>query len=254
VHAVLDGPADAPPVVLSGSLGSTVAMWQPQLPALAERFRVIRFDTRGHGRSPVPPAPYTIDDLGADALALLDRLGLPAVAWCGVSLGGMVGMWLAAHAPERVHRLVLCCASARFVPLQTWVDRAATVRAAGSTAAIADAVVDRWFTAAFVTAHPDVVERARAMIASTPAEGYAACCGAIERADLRAELRRIDAPTLVLAGRADPATPPGHAEQIVAGIPGSRLVVLPDAAHLANVEQPDAVNRLIVDHLAEEAT
>jgi len=249
VAATVGGPPSAPTVVLSNSLGSTSAMWDPQYPALAERLRIVRYDHRGHGESPVPPAPYELADLGADAIALLDRLGLEHVHWCGLSLGGMVGMWMAINAPERIDRLVLCCTSARLGPPEMWVDRAATVRAEG-VGAIADAGIERWLSPAFMEREPEAAARVKAMLIATPAEGYAACCGVIERMDQVDQLDRIGAPTLVIAGAEDPATPPDHGELIASRIPGARLEIVPDARHLATIEQPAAMTELILDHLA----
>ena len=251
VHHAVEGRPDAPTLVLSNSLGSTPAMWDRQMSALTRHFRVIRYDHRGHGRSPVPPGPYDIEDLGRDLVALLDRLGVARAHVCGLSIGGMVGMWVAAHAPDRVDRLVLCCTSASLGPPEAWAERAATVRSRG-TAAVADAVVARWFTPGYAARNRRLVAEMRAMLAATPAEGYAACCGAVERMDLRPDLGAIRAPTLVIAGADDPATPPSHAERIAEGIAGSRLVVIEDAAHLVNVEQADAVDRLVIDHLTGE--
>ena len=247
VDYVVDGPPDAPPLLLSSSLGATAQMWEPQL-ELADRFRIVRYDHRGHGRSPVPSGRYELADLGADALALLDRLEIERAHLVGLSLGGMVAMWVAAHAPERVGRLVLLSTSAKLGPPQAWADRATAVRA-GGTGAIADTVVGRWFTPEYASAHPDVVRRFRDMIAATPPDGYAACCGAIERMDLEPELTRIRAAALVIAGTDDPATPPVHAERIVAGISGATLELLPRAAHLANVSAADTVNALIAAFL-----
>jgi 3-oxoadipate enol-lactonase len=247
VHHEIAGPDDAPVLVLSNSLGSTIAMWDPQVPALAERLRVVRYDHRGHGGSPVPPGPYELADLGADALALLDRLGVQRAHWCGLSLGGMVGMWMAINAPERIDRLVLCCTSARLGPPSMWADRAATVRAEGVDA-IADAGIGRWLTPGFIERDPATAADVRAMLAATPAEGYAACCGAIEHMDLIPELGAIRAATLVIAGSQDPATPPEHGERIAAGIPGARLELV-DAAHLATIEQPAAMTELVAKHV-----
>jgi 3-oxoadipate enol-lactonase len=237
-------------VLLGGSLGSALAMWDPQLPTLAERFRVIRYDHRGHGGSALPAGPYELADLGGDVLALLDRLGVERAHHVGLSLGGMVAMWLAAHAPERVDRLALLCTSAQLGPPQRWIDRAAAVLAAGDTGAVADAVVAGWFTPGYAAREPARVAAARAMIAATPPDGYAACCGAIERMDLTGDLASITAPTLVIAGAEDPAAPLVHAERLVAGIRGARLSVVPDAAHVANLEQPAAVTKLLLDHLS----
>ena len=243
-----DGPEDAPVLVLSNSLGTTNEMWEPQLPALTESFRVLRHDRRGHGRSEVPPGPYTIADLGRDVLELLDSLELERVSYCGLSIGGMDGMWIAANAPERLDRLCLCSTSANLGPPELWVDRAATVRADG-TDAVADATMGRWFSSAFHEAHPEVVARFREMVASTPAEGYASCCEAIRDWDFRDELGRISAPTLVLSAEVDPSTPPEHGRLIADGIPGASFVVIPEAAHLVNVERPAEVDEAILGHL-----
>jgi 3-oxoadipate enol-lactonase len=237
------------PLLLGGSLGTTLSMWDPVLPALAAACRVIRFDTRGHGGSPVPAGPYGIDELGGDVLALMDRLGLERASYCGLSIGGMVGQWLAIHAPERIDRLVLLCTSAHLPPAEGWHDRAATVRAAGSAAAVADAVVERWFTPAFAAANADVVARYKAMIGSVAAEGYAGCCEAIAGMDLRPGLERVTVPMLVVAGAQDPATPPEHGAAIAAAVGAGRLEVLDPGAHLIAVERPDEIGRLILQHV-----
>ncbi|GAA2845688.1 3-oxoadipate enol-lactonase [Streptosporangium fragile] len=241
LHYEIDGPADARPVVLAGSLGTTLEMWDPQVGKLAEHFRVVRFDHRGHGRSPVNGS-CSIADLGGDVLELLDTLELSKVSFAGLSLGGMVGMWLASHAPERIDRLALLCTSAKLGTPASWSERAEAVRA-GGTVSIAEAAAARWFTPAFTGRGPYL-----SMLAGIPAEGYAACCEAIGAMDLRPDLPSITAPTLVIAGADDPATPPEHAERIVEGISGARLAVLPGAAHLANVERPEEVSRLLVGH------
>jgi len=248
LHHVIDGPDDAPAVVLFPSLGSTLELWEPQVAALAEHFRVVRVDPRGHGGSPVPQGPYSIDDIGGDVVALLDRLGIERAHVVGVSLGGMVAMWLAAHAPERVERLALICTSAYLPPATNWIERAETVRAKG-TGSIADVAVGRWFTEGFRAREPERVAAAVAMLEATPDEGYAACCEAIAGMDLREDLPRITADTLVIAGADDPATPPSHAEAIVGSVPGARLQIVPDAAHLATLEQPEAIGALVVAHL-----
>lgn len=250
IHHVDEGPREAPVLVLAGSLGSTVEMWQPQVAPLAERFRLIRVDHRGHGGSTVPPGPYGMADLAGDVLALLDRLGLDRVAWCGLSMGGCVGMYLASEAPERISRLTLCCTSSYWPDASVWSDRIAAVES-GGTGAIAEAVVSRWFTPAFAAAHPDVVADAVRQVTDTPDGGYAACCAALRDFDHRARLGAITAPTLVIAGSADPSTPvEPHARTIVDGIPGARLEVL-DAAHLATIEQSDQATALIAAHSRE---
>jgi 3-oxoadipate enol-lactonase/4-carboxymuconolactone decarboxylase len=248
VHAVTEGPPDAPVVLLLGSLGSTLEMWDPQVPALTERFRVVRYDARGHGRSPVPDGPYALDDLVDDAVALLDRLEVRTAAVVGLSLGGMTAMRLAIREPERVSRLALLCTSASLGPASAWHERAATVRAEG-TGAVAPTVVGRWLTEAGRAADPERAAALEQMVAGTPSEGYAACCEAIAAMDLREDLPSITAPTLAIAGADDPSTPPPHLRDIAAAVPGSRLLVLPGAAHLANLEQADAVNAALLLHL-----
>ncbi len=242
------GPPGAPVLVLGGSLGTTLDMWRPLLAELGDRYRVVRFDHRGHGGSPVPPGPYTVDELGRDVLDLLDLLGVGDTFYCGLSLGGMVGMWLAANAPQRVSRLALLCTAAYLPPAEGWLTRAAQVRSAG-TGSIAGAVLSRWFTAPYLAGQPGEVAGYRAMLAGTPAEGYAGCCEAIAAMDLRPVLPRISAGTLVVAGCADPATPPALGEQIAAAVPGARFEVVEGAAHLAAVERPRAVARLVMEHL-----
>jgi 3-oxoadipate enol-lactonase len=248
LHHELAGPRDAAPLLMGGSLGTTLGMWDHQL-GLAGARRLIRFDHRGHGSSPVPDGPYEIADLGRDVLGLMDALGLRRASYCGLSIGGMVGMWLAAHAPDRIDRLVLLCTSAYMPPPEAWQERAATVTAAGSTEPVADAVVERWLTPQFADAHPEMRARLRAMLVGTPADGYAWCCGAIERMDLRPALSRILAPTLVVSGAQDEATPVEQQSLIAEAIPHARHEVVGPAAHIAAVEQPDAVNRLIDTHL-----
>ena len=249
LHHVSAGPADGVPLLLGPSLGTTLALWDPQVDALSDRRRIVRFDLRGHGGSPAPPGPYSIADLGGDVLALLNRLGVVRVAYCGISLGAMVGMWLAAHAPERIERLVLVSTSAHIPPPEGWRQRARAALEAGSTESMADAGVARWLTPAYADAHPDVVAWLRAMLVGTSATGYAGCCGAIEHLDLRGDLPRIVAPTLAVAATGDFATPPDHARAIVERIPGARLEMLDDAAHFANVERAEEVSRLIATHL-----
>ncbi|MFI9508838.1 3-oxoadipate enol-lactonase [Nocardia sp. NPDC052566] len=253
VHYVIDGPAEGSPVVLSGSLGSDLRMWEPQVSALTEAgYRVVRFDHRGHGGSPVPTGPYTLADLGGDTVALLDRLGIATADFVGLSLGGMVGMWLAQHAPDRLRTLTLCCTSAELGPPSGWAERARLVRAEG-TQAIASAAAQRWFSEAWRAANPERMRHYEAMIAATPAEGYASCCAAIETMDIAAGLTRITAPTLVISGNEDPATPPGHGRRIAAEIPGARFEILSPGAHLASAEQPGAINDLIIEQLKDHA-
>jgi 3-oxoadipate enol-lactonase/4-carboxymuconolactone decarboxylase len=248
VHHRLEGPPDAPVLVLSHSLGCSLEMWDAQAPALAERYRVLRYDLRGHGRSPAPPGPYAIADLGGDLLALLDRLEVRSAHLCGVSLGAMVSLWLAARHPERVERLVACCTSAYVGPPEAWLERAALVRARG-TGHIAEAVLARWFTPYLGLAHPERVASLRAALEATPAEGYAGCCEALAAMDLRPELGAVRAPTLAIAGDRDPATPLEHLAAIARMVSRGRVAIVEGAAHLANVEQPEQVTALILEHL-----
>jgi 3-oxoadipate enol-lactonase len=243
------GPGDAPVLLLGGSLGTTLDMWEPQVPELSRTYRVIRFEHRGHGGSPVPNGPYTIDELGADVVTMLDRLGLTRVSYCGLSIGGMVGQWLAINAPERIDRLILLCTAPFLPPASAWHERAAAVREAGTPEVVADAVLGRWFTPEYAASHRDVVARYRATISGIDPEGYAGCCEAIAAMDLRAGLSGISAPTLVVTGRQDPSIPPEHGEAIAAAIPGARLEILDPGAHLASVERADAVTPLIAEHL-----
>jgi 3-oxoadipate enol-lactonase len=236
---------DGPTVLMGSSLGTSLQMWDGQLP-LAQRFRLVRYDHRGHGESPAPPGPYEIADLASDVL----ELGLGRTHYVGLSIGAMIGMWLAANAPERIDRLILICTSAQLGPPSMWQERAAKVLEAGSTEPVADPVVDRWLTPAFAAEHPDARAKLRAMLTSADPAGYAACCGAIERMDLRADLGRITAPTLVISGADDLATPVEHQRLIAEAIPGARHEILSPAAHVAAVEQADAVNRLIEEHLS----
>ncbi len=247
LHHVQEGPAGAPVVVLLSSLGTTGAMWDAQAAGLAERLRVVRADHRGHGGSPVPPGPYALDDLGADVLALLDRLDVERAHVCGLSLGGMVAMWLAIHAPERVDRLVLLSTSAALPP-DTWRERAAAVRA-GGVETVADAVVGRWLTPEGAARDPALAAELRAGLVATSTEGYAGCCEAIAGMRLEDGLAAVLAPTLVVCGAQDPATPPEHAVRIAARVPGARMAVVDGAAHLVGVERPQEVLGLIRGHL-----
>jgi 3-oxoadipate enol-lactonase len=248
LHFEARGPADGTPLILAASMGTDLSLWDPQMAELAGTRRVVRYDARGHGRSPVPEGPYTLADLGEDMVGLMDRLGIERADVCGTSIGGMAAMWTASHAPERIGRLILICTSAR-PDRAAYARRAALVRAEG-LAPVADAVVNRWITPDFAARHPERVAALRAMLLATPAEGYAGSCDALAAMDLEADLPRIGAPTLIVAAAHDLALPPVHSEHLASVIPASRMVTVPAAAHLANVEQPAAVTALIVEHLA----
>jgi len=246
------GDPAAAPVVLLGSLGSDLSMWAPQIEALSAVAHVVAVDHRGHGKSPAPQGPYTLDDLGGDILALLDDLGLDSVHFVGLSLGGAVGQWLAAHHPERVRTLTLLCTSAAFAPPGPWHERAATVRTEG-LASIAESIVDRWFTPGLRDRDPALVARHVDMVKSTTDEGYAACCEALAGWDGRADLARITAPTLVVAGEQDPATPPATMRVLADGIADATFHVVDPGAHLANVEQAERITDLVLAHIARHA-
>ncbi|HEY6912803.1 MAG TPA: 3-oxoadipate enol-lactonase [Myxococcales bacterium] len=244
-----DGPEKAPVLVLSNSLGTALEMWDPQMPALTGRFRVLRYDTRGHGRSDVPPGAYTIAELGKDVLALLDETGVERASFCGLSMGGMIGMWLGTNAPGRIERLVLCNTSAQMIGTpELWQQRITLARTRGMTA-LAEGVIERWFTPEFRARDPEAVEKVRKMLLATPGEGYAACCAAIRDQDQLDSISAVRAPTLVIAGSRDPATPPDHGRAIASRIRGARFVELP-AAHLSNIEARDRFNASLSEFLA----
>jgi 3-oxoadipate enol-lactonase len=243
----MDGTPDGPALLLSHSLGMDLAMWAPQLQVFGERFRVVRYDGRNHGRSAVVPGACSMEDLGRDALALLDALHLKRVHFCGLSQGGMVGMWLSSHAPERVDRLVLCNTAAQMDASAVWNARIEAVRRGGMEA-VAEGVLERWFTAGFRARRPDVIAAARRTLVATDPDGYVACCGAIRDQDQRASLPSIRAPTLVIAGRFDAATPPAKGHAIAEAIPGARLVEL-DTAHISNLEVPEEFGAAVAGFL-----
>jgi 3-oxoadipate enol-lactonase len=247
LHYEIDGPDNAPVLVLSNSLGTTMAMWLPQLPALTEHFRVLRYDTRGHGQSDVTPGPYSIAQLGRDVVSLLDGLNIPAANFCGLSMGGMTGIWLGVHAPDRIKRLVLCNTSAAIGVPEVWNSRIAKVKQDGMDSII-DAVLERWFTADFLAHASAQVERVRQMLRDTPAEGYVANCAAVRDMDQRSELSRIVATTLVIGGKHDKATPPEHGELIARAIKGAKYVEL-NAAHLSNWEVAQAFTQQLLTFL-----
>jgi 3-oxoadipate enol-lactonase len=233
-HYALSGSAEAPVLVLSNSLGTNFSMWDPELPAFEKHLRILRYDTRGHGQSSVTPGPYRIEQLGRDVLHILDRLSLERVHFCGLSLGGMTGMWLGINAPERLQKLILCNTAARIGSAETWNARIEAVRKSGMKS-VAPAIVERWFTPAFRAAAPETIAQTLRMIETSPPEGYAACCAAIRDMDQREAISSINVPTLVIAGAQDPATPPADGKFLVSKIQGAQYVELP-AAHLSNVE------------------
>ncbi|CAN5562674.1 3-oxoadipate enol-lactonase [soil metagenome] len=241
----VDGPATAPVVVLGPSLGTTWEMWDGLTDALAPRFRVVRYDTAGHGRSPVPSAPYDVADLAEDVLSLVTSLGVDRFAFVGLSLGGAVGQTLAASG--RVTSLVLCCTVPVFGTADAWHERAATVRADGM-GAVTGASLGRWFTDSFRASEPEEVARFAAMLDGIDPQGYAACCEALARFDATDRLGAIDVPTRVVAGADDPVCPPDPCRAMATAIPDADLVVL-DASHLASAEQPGPFHAAVLEHL-----
>jgi 3-oxoadipate enol-lactonase len=248
LHYRFDGVAGAPVVMLSNSLGTDLAMWDSQIVTLAARYRVLRYDTRGHGQSAVTRGPYTIEGLAKDALGLLDALAIERVHFCGLSMGGMVGQWLGAHAPQRIDKLILCNTAARIGSPEAYNTRIDNVRK-GGMAAVVDAVVARWYTPAFAATAPDAIAKTRAMLLATPADGYVACCAAIRDMDQRESVRSIAVPTLVIAGAHDLATPPADGRFLAERIRGARYIELP-AAHLSNIEAAPAFTVALTEFLA----
>jgi 3-oxoadipate enol-lactonase len=243
----IEGDGASPVLLLSNSLSCDLTMWDDQLPHWARRFRVVRYDSRGHGRSAAPPGPYRMDDLGRDALAVLDHLGVVRAHFCGLSMGGMVGMWLLTHAPERIERAVLANTSAHMGPPDLWNGRIGVAREGGVEATV-EPTVKRWFPAAVHARAPATIDRMRAMIRGTSVAGYVGCCEAIRDMDQRESIRKIRRPTLVVIGANDPATTPKAGRDIQAAIPGAGMAVL-EAAHISNVEQPAAFTRVVEEFL-----
>ena len=239
----LDGPDKAPVVAFSNSLGTTLAMWDAQVAALSGEFRCLRYDTRGHGQSSLPAQHFAIDELAADLAALLGALGIARAHVVGLSLGGMTGQVLAATRPELVERLVLVATAAHLPPKDLWLDRAAMVRASGM-GAVAQNVVQRWFTPPNQAGEGARATLHRLLNEISP-DGYAACCEAIGEMDLRERLGAIRAPTLVVAGADDPATPPAMGEEIASLVPAAEFVAVPEAAHMIAIERPEALNVIL---------
>jgi 3-oxoadipate enol-lactonase len=246
-NVTLDGPENKPPLMLSNSLGTNLHMWDPQIPELTKHFRVIRYDSRGHGKSGAPDGPYSIDELGRDALAIMDALELDQVHWIGLSKGGMIGQWLLTHAPERIGRAVLANTGSHMPPPDLWNQRIRTALDKGMEE-LTPGVIERWFTPEFRAREPDTVEKIVRMLHTTPPHGYAGSCSAIRDMDQRESIRSVTNPVLVVVGSRDPATPPEMGKHIASTIRGARIVTL-DAAHLSNIEQADAFNQAVIDFL-----
>jgi 3-oxoadipate enol-lactonase len=248
IHYALEGQPGKPVLVLSNSLGTNFSMWDAQIPDFLKSFRVLRCDTRGHGQSSVTPGPYSIEQLAKDVLALADTLKLETFHFCGLSMGGMIGMWLALNAPQRVDKLVLCSTAAKIGAPEMWNARIGTVRTQGMKP-VAAATMERWFTAAFRATNPDTVAGIQKMVEAVNPEGYAANCAAVRDFDSREQLHRIPAPTLVISGTHDPATTPADGQFLAEHIPGARYVEL-NAAHLSNIEDADRFTREVVTFLS----
>jgi 3-oxoadipate enol-lactonase len=251
MNYTLDGPASAPVATLSHSLATDLSMWDPQMKALTARYRVLRYDTRGHGGTEAPAAAYTLDQLADDARALLQALGIPKTHWIGLSMGGMIGQTLVLKSPELFLSLSLCDTSSR-IPAEAkplWQDRIKTAQTQGMEPLV-EGTIARWFTAPFREQHKDVVDPVRAMIRRTPPQGYAGCCHAISALDLTDRLPAIKLPTLIVVGEEDQGTPVAASQAIQAKIAGSQLEILKSAAHLANMEQPEAFTNAVTSFLA----
>jgi len=248
IHVEVEGPQTAPVLMLSNSLGTNLHMWDGQVVPFTRHFRLVRFDRRGHGKSAAPKGPYSMERLGRDVLAILDALGIERVNWCGLSMGGMEGMWLGANAGSRINKLILSNTSCYFADKTVWDGRIKQVRDKG-LADLVDATMERWFTAEFRRRSPQAIAGMREMFLNTDIEGYVGCGHAIRDMDHRPLLAKIRAPTLVIAGRHDPATTLEAGEFIAQHIPGAKLAVL-EAAHIANLEQPQAYNDTVLDFLA----
>jgi 3-oxoadipate enol-lactonase len=248
-HHRLDGPEGAPVVVLGNALGTDLTTWDEIAARLEPTLRVLRYDHRGQGRSGALAGPESIEQLGRDVVALLDANGIERAAYCGLSIGGMVGIWLAANEPGRIDSLVALCSSAHPGGEEAWHRRAAIVTKAGSTRPFAEGVVARWITAETAAADPALIARLEEMLIATPPAGYSACCMVLASLDLREGLRRVAVPTLVVGADGDEALPPAHSREIAAGIAASRLEIMERAAHLPIVERPEAVAALILARL-----
>lgn len=254
IHYRTDGQSTNPPLIFSNSLGCDLSMWDRQAERIADRCFVIRYDARGHGGSAVPEGPYTIARLAIDALNLMDALEIHKARWCGLSMGGMVGQWIASHHPERIERLALCNTAAHMPPPDMWNARIDTALNGGGMAALAPVVLERWFTEGFRT-DPDkaaTLDKLRLMLLSTAPVGYAGCCAAIRDMDQRGDLGRIEAPTLVVTGRQDKSTPPEAAEHLASRIGRSRLALFDACGHISNVEQADAFDATVLPFLTAD--
>jgi 3-oxoadipate enol-lactonase len=253
LHCRVEGPEEAPAIVFLNSLGSDLRMWDPQVEALRSSFRIVRHDNRGHGASDAPRSPYSIELLGGDVVSLLDTLEIERFHLCGVSMGGLVALWLAATHPERIERAVFASTAIKIGSKDFWDERVRAVEAGGMEA-IRETVIQRFLTSSFREVNPRMARKVEATLESTPPHGYVASCLAVRDADLAGTVGSIRAPSLIIAGAEDVATPPSDAEKLHERIAGSELVVLDDASHLCNLEQPERFNHLVLEFLRGRAT
>jgi 3-oxoadipate enol-lactonase len=249
IYVEVEGRDSAPMLMLSNSLGTDLHMWDDQAPEWSKHFRLVRYDRRGHGKSGVPKGPYSMERLGRDVLNILDALNIKTINWCGLSMGGMVGQWLGANAPERFGRIILANTACYYPDPTNWLNRIKAVKE-GGIAAVADTVIAGWLTADFREREPRITANLKAMLLASPVQGYLACCEALSTLDQRALLPEIKSPTLVIAGRHDMSTPIAAGEFIRSQIPGAALTIL-DAAHISNVEQPHAFTDAVVGFLTQ---
>jgi 3-oxoadipate enol-lactonase len=244
IHYEWAGRESAPVLAFCNSLGTSYRMWDSQIEAFSPHFHILRYDTRGHGNSSVPPGPYTVAQLSSDFIELLDFLEVDRVFFCGLSMGGSTGMFLGANHAARLHKIALCNTGTKLGTPESWSTRIETVRKGGMKA-ISGLLMERWFTFDFRASHPEEVAECQQMVESANPEGYVANCAAVRDADLGETVKHIEAPTLVVAGKHDPVATPADAQAIVQAIPGSRLAEIP-AAHLSNIEARDEFNRAVL--------
>jgi 3-oxoadipate enol-lactonase len=250
IYYEIEGQSNAPVLMLSNSIGTNLSMWDDQVPAVTQKFRLLRYDRRGHGKSGAPKGAYTMDQLGRDALAVADAAGAKRFYWCGLSMGGMVGQWLGANAPDRLEKLVITNTHSYYDDKKPWNDRIKLVSEKG-LAAIGDAMMERWFTEGFRKGSPDKVARVRAMFVATPDDGFIGCSQAVRDMDFRESNKRITTPTLVIVGEKDVATLPVWGEEIAKQIKGAKLVSIPDVSHLANIGQPKAYTDAVLNFFGQ---
>ena len=250
INYEVEGPSNAPVLILCNSIGTNLSMWDDQAPAFTKQFRLVRYDRRGHGKSGAPKGPYTMNQLGRDALAVADAAGAKTFNWCGLSMGGMVGQWLGANAPDRLRRLVISNTHCYYTDKAPWNDRIKLVGEKG-LAPLADPMMERWFTPGFRERSPDKVARVRGMFMATPTDGFLGCCFAVRDMDFRESNSRIRTPTLVIVGSKDVATPPAWGEAIAQQIRGAKLASIPDVSHMSNIEQPKVYADMVIDFLLQ---